>query len=47
MVLKDVSKTLVSMQIEFAGMKVKSGIWGLIGSALPVIGGLAYLALTK
>ena len=28
-----------------AGLKARSGIWGLIGGAIPVVIGLAYLLL--
>ena len=30
---------------DVAGLKVKAGIWGLIGGAIPVVIGVAYIIL--
>jgi len=37
--------TLTKIHIELAMLKVKSGIWGLIGGAIPVIIGLVFFVL--
>jgi hypothetical protein len=36
----DLRKELVLVQIEIAKLKVKSGIWGVIGGSIPVLMGL-------
>lgn len=42
---KELTEAVTRLRIEMEKMKLKSGIWGLIGSALPVVAGLAWLAL--
>ena len=41
------AETYVKISTEVAMLKVKSGMWGLIGGAIPVIIGLAYWMLKK
>lgn len=38
---KDIDEKVDDIAIEIAGLKVKSGIWGLIGGVIPVVIGLA------
>ena len=43
---RDTNKTLGEVKIEIATLKVKSGVWGLIGGVIPAIGVILY-ALIK
>jgi hypothetical protein len=36
---------VTKISIELAGLKVKSGVWGLIGGTIPVIVALAFLII--
>lgn len=42
-----VHKDMSSINVEIAMLKVKSGIWGLLGGAIPVVAALLYYLLTK
>ena len=42
-----VHKDMSSINVEIATLKVKSGIWGLLGGAIPVVAALLYYLLTK
>lgn len=35
--LEDINHRIASIQVEIAMLKVKSGIWGLMGGLIPVI----------
>jgi hypothetical protein len=41
----DIHAQLVKVQVEIATLKVKSGVWGAAGAAIPVIIGLGIWAL--
>ena len=43
----EIKKDINAIKIEIAQLKVKSGVWGLIGGAIPVAVGLAIWLLTK
>lgn len=38
---EELRKEVVRVQLDIATLKVKSGVWGLIGGAIPVVIGLA------
>ncbi|MCP4599011.1 MAG: hypothetical protein GY847_00450 [Proteobacteria bacterium] len=40
-----IEKQVTKIHIEIATLKVKSGVWGLVGGAIPVVLGLAYVLL--
>ena len=45
--LDEISKDVVDVKIQLAQLKVKSGVWGLIGGAVPIIIGVfVYLVQT-
>jgi len=35
-ILKDINKELTNVRVEIGMLKVKSGVWGLIGGLIPV-----------
>lgn len=35
-VLKDISKELTNIRIDIGMLKVKSGLWGLVGGLIPI-----------
>ena len=35
-VLKDINRELTNMRVEIGMLKVKSGVWGVIGGVIPV-----------
>jgi len=37
---KIVFKELIQIKTDIAGLKVKSGVWGLVGGAVPIVMGL-------
>ena len=45
--LKEMNESLTEIKIEIGMLKVKSGIWGLIGACVPVVGGIAWLSLKR
>ncbi len=40
-----IEKQVTRIHIEIATLKVKSGVWGLVGGAIPVMLGLTYMLL--
>lgn len=42
--MRDINAQLLKLHIEVAGLKVKSGVWGLIGGLIPVIIMIAFFA---
>lgn len=46
-VQETILKNQMKLHIEIATLKVKSGVWGLLGGAIPVIIGLAIMLLKK
>ncbi len=42
-----IEKQVTKIHIEIATLKVKSGVWGLVGGAIPVVLGVAYVILRK
>ena len=40
-------ETVTQVRIDIEGLKVKSGVWGLIGGCVPVAMMLAYLILKE
>jgi len=45
--LKDVNEKVDTLIVEVAMLKVKAGIWGLVGGSIPVIIGLALAYLKQ
>jgi len=43
--LKDINKELTQIRVEISMLKVKSGVWGLIGGLIPVTIALAVAIL--
>ncbi len=43
--VKDIKKDLQKLNVSVGGLKVKSGLWGLLGGAIPVIIGLGIYIL--
>lgn len=43
--LQSISGELTNIRVEIAMLKVKSGAWGLLAGALPVIGLIVYKAV--
>lgn len=45
--IADIDENIRKIYIELAALKVKSGIWGLIGGMIPVAIIIAYMLLKK
>lgn len=43
--LESLTNAVTSLRVEMAGMKVKAGVWGVIGSALPVLAAFIWFAI--
>ena len=43
--LKDLNSKMDQVRLEVAGLKVKAGIWGLVGAAIPVLLGLSIVLI--
>lgn len=39
------NESVVALRVDMARLSVKSGVWGIIGSALPVVAALIWYAL--
>ncbi len=43
--MREINAQLLKLHIEVAGLKVKSGVWGLIGGLVPVLIMIAFFIL--
>jgi len=43
--VSSMNKKLSQVRLDVAGLKIKAGVWGLIGSAIPVVIGLGIFYL--
>jgi len=44
-VLKDITSQLTDIRVDLGQLKVKSGIWGLLGGAIPAISAILFILL--
>ena len=44
---REIQRQLTQITVDIAALKIKAGVWGLIGSAIPVVGVVLYEILTK
>jgi len=45
--VEKMDEKIVSLKLDIEGLKIKSGIWGAVGAAMPVMGLLLFQFLTK
>lgn len=43
--LKEINKQLTDIKVEVGQLKIKAGVWGAIGAAIPTIGAVLFILL--